>query len=226
MQRQGQATAISPANRTVGQLVADAIRFYSRRFWPSLALGIAPAALTVGAAALPRDGRVALLATGWPVLMALTYVAACFLVSGTRFGARRAVVAFAIGIIIALPVPVLIAFLVLPGVLWLGLVGMAVPACVVEGSGLRASFRRGVDLGRADYAHAAGTIATLVLVVVITQLMLFQLLHGLSDQATAVAAFLANMVIAPLLFLGSALLYEDQAARARVQSKAHRAKEA
>lgn len=218
--------ASRPAKRTIGQLVADTLRFYNSRFWTCLALGLPPAVLTVAAAALSRDERIALLVIGWPLLMTISYVAASFIVSATPFDGRRALVAFGVGLAIALPVPVLVTFIVLPAVLWLALVGMAVPAAVIEATGVRTSFRRGVSLGRADYVHAAGTMATLVLVVVLTQLVLFQLLHGLSDQAIAVAAFLANLVISPVLFVGSTLLYEDQTARIRVQSKPHRAKEA
>jgi hypothetical protein len=126
-----------------------------------------------------------------------------------------------VGLVIAIPVPVLVTIFVLPAVLWLGFVGMAVPAAVSEGTGIGNAFRRGVALGRADYVHAAGGLATLVLLVVLTHLMLFQLLHGVSEQAALVAAFLASTVISPLLFVGSALLYDDQIARAAVASPAN-----
>jgi hypothetical protein len=227
MPSSGQAPpAAVPAERTIGQLVADTLRFYNGRLWACLPLGLPPAILTVTAAELPRDERIALLVIGWPFLMTISFVAASFLVSATSFDGRRALVAFVLGLVIAVPVPLLVTFLVLPAVLWLALVGMAVPAAVIEGTGVRASFRRGVALARADYVHAAGTMATLVLVVVLTQLILFQLLHGLSEQAIAVAAFLANLVISPVLFVGSTFLYEDQLARAGVQSKPPRSKEA
>ena len=36
---------------------------------------------------------------------------------------------------------------------------MAVPAAVSEGTGVRESLRRGFTLGRADYVHAAGSLA-------------------------------------------------------------------
>jgi hypothetical protein len=207
-----------PAERTIGQLVAETLRFYGQRFWPCLALGIGPALLTVVAAKAPRDTQITVLLTGWPVLMTLSYVAACFLVFGRRFERGRAATAALVGLVVVIPVPVLIALFVLPAVLWLGLLGLAVPVAVVEGTAVRESIRRGFALGRTDYAHAAGTIATLVLLVALTQLALFQLLHGLSQQAVLAAAFMASLVISPLLFIGSAQLYSDQAARARVKS--------
>lgn len=205
---------MSPAERTIGQLVADTLRFYGDHVWASLALGIGPAVLTVAAAKLPRDERVLTFAIGWPILMTLSFVTACFMVSRAPYSGERIATAAAVGLVVALPTPILITMMILPAVFWLALLGMAVPAAVNEGTRIRASLRRGFGLGRADYVHAAGTLATLVLLVVLTQLMLYQLLHGLSEQAAAVAAFLASTVITPVLFIGSALLYEDQRARA------------
>ncbi len=43
--------------------------------------------------------------------------------------------------------------------------------------------------------------------------MLVLLLRGTSDQTERVAVFLGDLVLAPLLFLGGALLYFDQVAR-------------
>ena len=205
---------MSPADRTIGQLVAETLRFYGDHVWTSFALGVGPAALTVAAAKLPRDERVLTFAIGWPIIMTFSYVTACFVVSRAPFSAERLATAAAVGLVVSIPVPILITLVILPAVLWLALLGMAVPAAVNEGVGIRESLRRGLTLGRADYVHAAGTLATLVLLVVLTQLMLYQLLHGLSDQAAAIAAFLASTVITPVLFIGSAMLYEDQRARA------------
>jgi hypothetical protein len=52
--------------------------------------------------------------------------------------------------------------------------------------------------------------------------VLFLLLHTQSDQTLRVAGFLADLVLAPILFLGSALLYADQAARVDVDRTARR----
>jgi hypothetical protein len=151
--------------------------------------------------------------------MTASFVAACFLVSRTSFDSRRTATAALVGLAIAVPVPLLVTIFVVPAVLWLAFVGLAVPAAVIEGAGIGEALRRGVALGRADYVHAAGGLATLVLLVVLTHLVLFQLLHGVSEQAALIAAFLASMVITPLLFVGSALLYDDQVARAEVKSQ-------
>ena len=65
----------------------------------------------------------------------------------------------------------------------------------------------------ADYVHALGSLATLAIVGLLTQGMLAFLLRGSGGTALSTAFFLANVVISPLLFIGSALLYVDQAAR-------------
>jgi hypothetical protein len=220
MSSKADAPLIPPAERTIGQLVADTLRFYGNRFWPCLALGVGPAIFTVTVAQLSSEGRITSLLTVWPLVMTASYVAACFLVSGTPFDARRLTTAALVGLVIAVPVPLLVTILILPAVLWLAVLGMAVPAAVVEGTGVRESVRSGVGLARADFVHAAGTLATLVLLVVLTHLVLFQALHGLSDTAALVAAFLASVVISPLLFIGSALLYYDQKARTALKSAA------
>jgi hypothetical protein len=47
----------------------------------------------------------------------------------------------------------------------------------------------------------------------VTQYALFIALNAQGEQTARVAAFLAGAVVSPLLFLGAALLYYDQAAR-------------
>jgi hypothetical protein len=84
---------------------------------------------------------------------------------------------------------------------------------VIEGRGLRDAFRRAVALGRADYVHALGSLATLAILVFLSQALLFFLLRGQGEQTLRIAAFLASLVVSPLLFLGSVLLYFDQSAR-------------
>jgi hypothetical protein len=211
--RRGLPPPLPPETRTVGQLVAETVRFYGSRFWPSLALGIPPAILVVAAAPLNRIERLVLVVTAGSLLVTASYVAAFALVAGRRPGSLP--LAFATGVLVFAPVPVLATAFILPGLAWLALFGLAVPAVLLEERGFRAAFRRGIELARADYVHALGSLATLVIVVFLCQGVLFFLLRGTGEAAIAVAGFLASLVISPLLFLGSALLYYDQAARVR-----------
>jgi hypothetical protein len=109
---------------------------------------------------------------------------------------------------------------ILPGLVWFAFVGLSVPAAVVEGTGVRASLARGVALGRADFVHALGSLAALAIIVFLTRAMLFILLKGFGESTERVASFVADLVVSPLLFLGAALLYFDQAARVGSGSRA------
>jgi hypothetical protein len=196
----------------VGQLVAETIRLYGRRFWPSLALGVLPAVGAVALAATHRPLRFVLALTVWPIVVSLSYAAGCELTAGSRLDRGATARAVLLGALLLVPAGFLASAFILPGVAWLALVGLAVPAAVIERRGVRASLARGFELGRADYVHALGSLATLTIVGVVTSSALFFLIRG-NKEALEVAAFLAVLVISPVLFLGGALLYFDQEAR-------------
>jgi hypothetical protein len=205
---------LPPETRTVGQLVAETIRFYGAHFWRALALGLGPAAVTVSAYEVGLRPALAAVAAGYLALATTSYIGGCLLVSGRQPSRRALATAFALGVVILLPGLVLSFGLGLLALAWLALIGLAVPAALLEELPPREALRRGLALGRADYVHAFGSLCALALVVFLTQSLLFSLLRGASDQATAIAAFLASLVISPLLFVGGAILYVDQAARA------------
>ena len=100
---------------------------------------------------------------------------------------------------------------------YLAFVGLAVPVAVLEGAGLRAALRRALELGRADYVHALGSLAALVIVFFLSRQVLVSLLHGQADETIRVAVFLADLVLAPLMLLGDgdALLRPGGAGRRR-----------
>ena len=206
---------LPPETRTVGQLVAESLRLYGARFWASLALGFGPAAVALMLVELPRLLVWTLIPTVGTAIWTLAYMGACRVGLASRrhnFGA-----AFAVGFIAFLPL-LLQRIVVVPGfdlvtLAYFAFVGLAVPAALVEGRGFRAALRRGTELARADYVHALGSLATLVITTFLTGLVLFFLLRGVGDQAVRIAAFLALLVLAPLFLLGAALLYVDQAAR-------------
>jgi hypothetical protein len=206
---------LPPHERTVGQLVAESIRLYGRRVWWSLAIGLPPAALSVAVAGVsPRQG-VVLFAVAGSVVLTASYIGAVALAHEPSLERRRVVVAFVVGVLVFLPFAVLVRLYVLPGLAWLALAGLAVPAALVEGTGLRESLARGLRLGRADYIHALGSLCTLAILVVASQLLTAVALQNFADNTTRVAAFLAGVVVSPVLFLGAALLYQDQRARLR-----------
>jgi hypothetical protein len=201
---------LPPGTRTIGQLVAETIRFYGRHFWRSLVLGLAPAGLADAGYAVGFHPWLAAVVVGWVLVASASYVAACVIVHGRPTSASAARTAFLAGIIVVLPM--------LVGLVWFAPIGLAVPAALVEAIPLRRALRRGLELARVDYVHALGSLFTLALVVFLTQVLLTALLHGGSQQSTYVSAFLANLVVSPILFLGAALLYTDQQARVELQS--------
>jgi hypothetical protein len=208
---------LPPAERTVGQLIAETIRFYGSHFWRSLGLGLAPAGLAVGTTFLGRWGQFALAAIGGGLLISLTFVVACALVAGSGLRRRMLVTGWSVAVLVWIPVPFLALGLFLPALAWLAFAGLAVPVAVIERVPLRVAIGRGIALGRADYWHSLGSLAALVVVVGATSLLLSLLIHTGSDQAARVALFIGNLVVSPLVFLGGALLYYDQAARVKAR---------
>lgn len=212
MPRSNLPPALPPETRPVGQLIAESLRRYGNSFWVVLPIGL-PVALTNQISA----GRsfwvqVVVLIAATPLLTA-AYIAGCLVATGARPPRSVIATAFAVGLLVIFPVPVLVLFYVLPALAWLAFVGLVVPVVLVERVPIRAAFTRAVRLARADYVHALGALAAVVLVFGVTKIMLILLLHGTADAAERIALFLADLVLSPLLFLVPALLYFDQAAR-------------
>jgi len=202
----------------VGQLVAESIRFYGSHFPQSLPLGLVVAGANQASVGLEREATTATLVLVAP-LFTLAFAYASKLVSGGRPALRAWVVALGVGTLVFVPAALLFPWFALAGVLWLALVGLCVPAALLEGASFVGSLRRGLDLGRADYVHAAGSLATLVILFVLARLGLALLLESQADNTVRVAVFLADAVIGPLLFLGGAILYVDQEARLRSRKR-------
>lgn len=228
---------LPPERRTLGQLVAETVAFYQRNFFQSLPLGVSVAALTQLTFAFgqrrtePRGhpppkwfhepesivgGGIETTIVLGSLLLTVSYIAGIVLVTRARPDRRRLITAYALGVLVFVPAPLLAALLgllALPALAYLALVGWVVPAALVEGTGFRESFRRSWRLGRADYIHALGGLATLVIVFYVIRLMLALLLRGGGEITERSAAACADLVLSPMLFIGSALLYLDQAAR-------------
>jgi hypothetical protein len=205
---------LPPETRTVGQLVAESIRFYGANFWRSLALGVAPALLGLGLAEIRPIWRLVLALTLGAAIASTAFACASAYVAGKPLERRMVARAAGIGVVVVEPAALFIGFLgvfgLLPAVAWLGFVGLAVPVAVVEN---RISIRRATTLARGDLAHSIGSLATLTLVGLLTAYVMFFTLRSGGTTALRASAFISVLVISPLLFLGGALLYFDQAAR-------------
>lgn len=206
---------LPPETRTVGQLVAETLKLYGARFWPSLALGAVVAASATTIAALPGLFQLAGALTLGAVAVGCAYAGAAFVVYSVEADKPLFLRAAALGSLIAVPLPFLGSAFVLPAILYLAVLGWAVPAVVVERIAPLQALRRSLQLARADFVHAAGSLATLVLVAILTSFVLFFLLRGQGESTVRVAGFLSILVISPVLLLGGALTYGDQAARVK-----------
>jgi len=199
---------LPPAERTVGQLVGETIRAFGNRFWASLPLGV-PLALSTQLSLGHSANEQTVVLMAFTPLIAAAFVYACKLIHD----AAPNPAAYACAVLVFLPVPILVRLFVLPGVAWLALFGLAVPAAMVERRGFGAALERGRRLGTADYVHALGSLSALVIVVVFSELVLTALLRSQGDAGQRIAHVLADVLLSPLLYLGGALLYLDQAAR-------------
>lgn len=192
--------------------MAQAIELYQRNFFRALALGLPVAVSDQLIADLAALERTAALVVASPAF-SIAYAAACAIRDQSTPPLRVWVTAVAVGVVTFLPAALFFAWFAILAILWLGLAGHAVPAVMAERLGPVASLRRTIELGRADYVHAAGAFATLALLFALTRLALGLLLSSQADATVRVAIFLADFVLSPLLFLGAAVVYVDLAAR-------------
>jgi hypothetical protein len=202
---------LSPATRTVGQLVAETLRLYGSRFYAALPLGLVVALADQASLGLDVPGRIVVLLVAAPFLSA-AYAAAAALAT-ERPPRSTWAVAIGVGTAVFLPAAILFPWFALAAIVVLALAGNAVPAAMIERLGPLGAFRRSFEVARADLVHALGGLATLVLMFGLGRLAMGFLLRQQADNTLRVAIFLADTVLAPILFLGGALLYIDLAAR-------------
>jgi hypothetical protein len=194
------------------------MRLYGRRLWAALLIGLPPMLAGVLLAVVADSGASRMarlsvaLAAGAPALSA-SYVAASVIAAGRRPPGRTLLVAFVAGVLVLLPVPFLATLLVLPALAWFALFGLAVPAAIVEDLELKQALARAVQLARADFVHVLGSLAATVIVAFVSAGVLQFLLVQFGETAAGVAAFIAIILLAPLVLFAAALLYFDQAAR-------------
>jgi hypothetical protein len=127
-------------------------------------------------------------------------------------------------------VPAVIAltylFLLVLGALWLALVGFSIPVAMVERDpDVRNSFDRiaysllrSIRLARAEYLHALGVVAALIIIYLVLGIGLGVALVGFADNGRLLAVALVQVVLAPVFFFGLSVLYFEQRARTAVSS--------
>lgn len=209
---------LPPEQRTVGQAVAETVRLYGACFGRALPLGLIVAVanqLTVGRSRLVAI--VVLLVAAPFFTLALAY--ATRLALGVRARARAWLVALLVGTVVFLPAALFFPWFALASVFWLALVGLSVPVAMAERRGVVDSVRRSLELARAGYLHAAGSFVSFAALFVLTRTALALVLHSQADSAVRTAIFLADTLVAPLLFLGAVTVYVDLEARLRSRER-------
>ena len=214
---------LPPETRTVGQVVAEAIRLYGRSFRLALPLGLPLAAADTLAVGTSIAEKILILVVATPAFT-LAFAWASAIAADVRPGRATWLRALVVGSLVFLPAAFFFPWFAILSVAWLALVGLVVPVVMVEDASAWRALRRAVELCRADYVHALGSLATLVIVFFLSRITLAFLLREQADNTIRVAIFAADLVVSPLLFLGGALLYFDQAARVDSGPRAERSR--
>jgi hypothetical protein len=210
----------------LGELLAETVRLYGERFWAAAGLGLPIAGAFVVTLWAHDVVDVLVLALAFT----FTYAAAARVAAGD--GAAEAWAQTAVRVptllilmlVVAVPFALAVGqlFLLLVAVAWLGLTGFAIPVAMLERDPgakdwfgrLGYTLYRSVWLARAEYFHAVGVAAALVITYVVLFGVLVAALVGFGDNGRDVAAAIANGVLAPFFFLGLNVLYFEQNARA------------
>ena len=159
---------LPPETRTVGQVVAGgdpALRRPLPARAPARAAARRRRTLAVGTTVAER---ILILVVAAPAFT-LAFAWASALAGDVRPGRGTWLRALVLGSLVFLPAAVFFPWFAILSVAWLALVGLVVPVVMIEDAPLRAALRRAVELCRADYVHALGSLATLVIVFVLTR---------------------------------------------------------
>lgn len=224
-------SAVSPPDRPLklGELLAETVRIYGDRLRAAIGLGLIYAGTLLAAAIV----QVALYYVVSAIMFTVASGVAVRLVAGDSFREAWAQVLVRFPVIVMLAAVVGLPFalagflsvLFILVALWLGLTTFAVPAAMVEqgrsvGTLQAATYalERTLALAKLDYLHATGVVAALLIVNFVFGILIANLLVGFADNGEIVALALVQIVLAPFFFLGLAVLYFEQRARAAVSS--------
>lgn len=214
----------------LGELLAETIRVYGERIWASLGLGAVVASAFLIATQTPAVLDVLVLS----LVFTGSYAAAARLVAGDAFAEAWAQVGLRLPVlavlmfIVAVPFAIAVGYLLLLifAVAWLAFAGFSIPVAMLERDPeaeswygrLSYALFRSVRLARAEYLHAAGIAAALVLLYLLVGNVIVAALIGFAESGDVAAVALVQVVMGPFFFLGLSVLYFEQRARAAVSS--------
>lgn len=210
----------------LSELLAEAVRLYGHRFTAALGLGLPTGAAFLATLATPLALDIVIVA----IAFTACYAVAARLTAGDPFweawaqaGLRVPTLAV-LALIVAVPFAVAVTqlFLLVPAVAWLGLMGFSIPVAMLEQDPearnwferVGFTLSRSFTLARAELLHAIGVAAALFLVYVVLGIVLASALVGFADNGREIAIAIAQVILAPLFFLGLSVLYFEQRVRA------------
>jgi len=217
----------------LGEVLAETVRVYGERRWAALGVGAIASAGFALALGVPEVLAIVVIALAFTAC----YAAATRVLAGDTFTESMAQVALRSPVLAVLAavvsVPFALAIFTRPAdplaglillffaIAWLVFVGLSIPVAVAEPvespswfARLGRSLHRSVELARAEFFHAVGITAAFVLVYGLLGPLLAALLVGFAENGRTVAFLLSQVVLAPFFFLGLAVLYFEQSARA------------
>ena len=210
----------------LSELLAEAVRLYGHRFAAAVGLGLPTGAAFLATLVAPVALDIVIVA----IVFTACYAVAARLTAGDPFweacaqaGLRLPTLAV-LTVVVAVPFAVAVTqlFLLVPAVAWLGLMGFSIPVAMLEQDPQaktwfqRVGFTlsRSFTLARVELLHAIGIAAALFLVDVVLGIVLASALVGFADNGREIAVAIAQVILAPLFFLGLSVLYFEQKARA------------
>jgi hypothetical protein len=210
----------------LSELLAETVRLYGHRFGAALGLGLPTGAAYLATLVTPLALDLVIVA----VAFTASYAAAARLAAGDPFWEAwaqvglRTPILVVLGVVVAVPFAVAVTqlFLIIPAVAWLGLTGFSIPVAMLErdeegGNWFqRVGFplSRALSLARAEPLHAIGIVSAFVIVYIVLGIVLASALIGFADNGREVAIAIAQVILAPLFFLGLSVLYFEQKVRA------------
>jgi hypothetical protein len=215
-------------NRPLGlsELLAETVRLYGHRFGAAIGLGLPTGGAFLASLVLPLALDIVVVG----IAFTASYAAAARLTAGDPFWEAWAQVGLRLPILLVLMVVVAVPFavaltqlfLLVPAVAWLGLTGFSIPVTMLERDPEEGNWfqrvgftlSRALSLARAEPLHAIGIAAALVIVYVVLGIVLTGALVGFADNGRTIAAAIAQVILAPLFFLGLSVLYFEQKVRA------------
>lgn len=210
-----------------GEVLAETARLYGNRGASTFGLGGSFGLVYLLALTLPMAAGAILM----PLAMTVTFAVATRLAAGDSFARAWAQAGAHAPVLVLLTLAVSLPFamalnlgpvFLLFGVVWLTMMGFAIPVAMVERSETTNPFtrtgyalRRAASLARAGFRHPLCVVLALVCGLVVFAAFLSTLLVRFADNQEQAATAVAQVVLWPFFVFGLAVLYFDQRVRER-----------